>query len=117
MDVLSAKLCDMWPYFTQGRGYIVSPLSIKSLQLHKKVMVSFLILVFLFNHGYLWQFCTKNKNQGQFWNMLVIRILKIPLLLEFEKDVTETLKVKDKAQNPKWHHYFFVQLLSLPGQS
>ena len=33
--------------------------------------------------------------------MLVIRILKIPLLLEFEKDVTETLKVKDKAQNPK----------------
>ena len=69
-----------------------------------------MILVNVFNFEYLCQLSTKYKNQELFWNLLVMRILKLPLLYEFEKELTEIFKVKDKAQNPKSYSYFFLWL-------
>ena len=47
------------------------------IQSYEKVTVSFWILVFVFNLEYLCQFSIKHKNQGQFWNLLIMRILKL----------------------------------------
>ena len=39
-----------------------------------------------------------------------MRILKLPLLYEFEKELTEIFNVKDKAHNLKSYSYFFLCL-------
>ena len=38
-----------------------------------------------------------NKNQGQFWNTLVLRIPKLFLVTRFDKDFTRILRVKEKT--------------------
>ena len=48
------------------------------------------------------QFFMKFKDQGQFWNLLlVMRILKLSLILRIDKEFTEIFKVEDKGQFQK----------------
>ena len=53
------------------------------------------------NLEYLSQFFFKFKDQGQFWNLFVMRILKLTLIFKFDAALTETFKIEDKAQFPK----------------
>ena len=39
----------------------------------------------------------QGQNQGQFWNLLVLRILKLSLEVKFDQDLHELMKVKDKV--------------------
>ena len=48
--------------------------------------------------NYLKYFSIKFKDQGQFWNLLVMRILKLSLIFKIEDKLTEIFKVKGKAQ-------------------
>ena len=48
------------------KGFNWGSLKVNKIQSHKKVTVSFRILVFVFNIEYIYQFSTKCKNQGQF---------------------------------------------------
>ena len=56
---------------------------------HKSLIFGFaqLILQILVNY----------QNQGQFWNLLVLRILKLSLEVKFDQDLNELMKVKDKV--------------------
>ena len=51
-----------------------------------------------FNLEYLSHFFINFKDQGQFWNLLVMRILKLSLILEIDEESTKIFKVKGKAQ-------------------
>ena len=51
-----------------------------------------------FNLEYLSQFFIKFKDQGQFWNLLVMRILKLSLIFKIYDKLTKIFKVKGKAQ-------------------
>ena len=75
---------------------------------HEKVTVSFLILSIVFNLEYFSKFSTIYKNQGQFWNMLLMRILKLAFISIFDNELTKIFMVKDKPQNQKRYRYFFV---------
>ena len=41
------------------------------------------------------------QNQGQFWNLIVLRILKLSLKVEFDQDLAEIIKVKDNISISK----------------
>ena len=41
------------------------------------------------------QILVNYQNQGQFWNLLVLRIPKLSLKVKFDKDLAEIIKVKD----------------------
>ena len=41
------------------------------------------------------------KDQGQFWNLLVMRILKLSLMLEIDEEMTKIFKVKGNGPFPK----------------
>ena len=41
------------------------------------------------------------KDQGQIFFLLIMRISKLTLIIEIDKEMTELFKVKDKAQFPK----------------
>ena len=41
------------------------------------------------------------KDNALPWNLLVMRILKLSLILEIDKELTEIFKVKGKAQFPE----------------
>ena len=43
----------------------------------------------------LLQILVNYQNQGQFWNLLVLRIPKLSLKVKFDKDLAEIIKVKD----------------------
>ena len=60
--------------------------------------VYFRKLSLAFNLEYLSQFFIKFKDQGQFWNLLVMRILKLSLMPEIDAEITKIFKVKGKAQ-------------------
>ena len=60
---------------------------------------NFVFIFFIVN--YLSQFFSKFKDQGQIWNLLVMRILKLSLIVEIDEDLTKISKVKGKAQFPK----------------
>ena len=49
-----------------------------------------------FNH-FLHQIFIKSETQGQFWNLLVLRIPKLPQIVEFDEYLAEILKVKDNT--------------------
>ena len=53
----------------------------------------------LFVLKYLSQFFINFENQGQFWNLLVMRISKLSLICRFDKELTEIFKVKDITQS------------------
>ena len=55
----------------------------------------------LFNPQYLRQFFIKTNNQGQFRNQLIFRIPKLSLVVRFDKDLAEILRVKEKASISK----------------
>ena len=50
---------------------------------------------------YLSYFFIKFKDQGQIFNLLIMRIQKLSLNIEIDKEITEIFKVKGKAQFPK----------------
>ena len=52
----------------------------------------------VFNIEYFSQFFIKFRDQGQFWNLLVMRIQKLTLIFELDAALTEISKVEDKAQ-------------------
>ena len=54
-------------------------------------------LKLLFNCQYLRQFFIKLSNQGQFQNPQEKQILKLSLVVRFDKELTEILTVKEKA--------------------
>ena len=54
----------------------------------------------VFNLEYPSQFFIKFKDQGQFWNMLLM-ILKLTLIFEFYAALTEKFKIEYKAQFPR----------------
>ena len=64
----------------------------------------------LFNTQYLRQFFIKTSNQGKFWNQLVLRIPKLPLVVRFDKDSAEILRVKEKASISKSSRFFQVRV-------
>ena len=43
---------------------------------------------------FLHQIFIKSETQEQFWNLLVVRIPKLPQIVEFDEDLAELLKVK-----------------------
>ena len=45
----------------------------------------------------------KFENQGQFWNLNVLRIPKHPLIVEFDEELAEILRV---FHNPYFSSYF-----------
>ena len=49
----------------------------------------------------LLQILVNCQNQGQFWNLLVLRFPKLSLKVKFDKDLAEIIKVKDKWSVPK----------------
>jgi len=51
-----------------------------------------------FNLEYLSQFFIKFKDQGQFWNLLIMRILKLSLIFKIDDKLTKIFKVIGKAQ-------------------
>ena len=55
----------------------------------------------VFNLEYPSQFFIKFKDDGQFWNLLVMRISKLTLIFEVYAAISEMFKVEDKAQFPK----------------
>ena len=55
----------------------------------------------VFNLEYLSQFFIKFNDQGQFRNLLVMRIPKLTLNFRFDAVLTEIFKVENKAQFPK----------------
>ena len=47
----------------------------------------------VFNIEYFSQFFIKFKDQGQFWNLLVMRILKLLLIFETDEELTEIYQI------------------------
>ena len=66
--------------------------------------INFVFIFFIVN--YLRYFFIKFKDQGQIFFLLVMRIQKLSLIIEIDKEITEIFKVKGKAQFPKrrWKH-------------
>ena len=54
-----------------------------------------------FNLEYFGQFVINFKNQWQFQNPHDEQIPKLPLIFEFDEELTEIFKVKGKAQFPE----------------
>ena len=81
---------------------------------HEKVMVSFLILSFVFDIEYLNQFIIKYWKKGQFQNSHEEHISKLSLIFMYGRKLAEIFKVKDNAQNQKRYRYFFVWVYFLP---
>ena len=52
------------------------------------------LVIFCFAQLHL-QILVVYQNQGQFWNLLVLRIPKLSLKVKFDKDLAEIIKVKD----------------------
>ena len=50
---------------------------------------------------FLPQILVKYENQLQFWNLHVLRFPKHPLIVEFDEDLAEILKVKHKSIHGK----------------
>ena len=49
---------------------------------------------------FLYQIMVKLESQWQFWNLLVLRIPKLPQIVEFDEELAELLKVKHT-----WYHF------------
>ena len=64
----------------------------------------------LFSPQYLRQFFIKSNNQGQFQNQLIFRIPKLSLVVRFDKDLAEILRVKEKASISKWYHFYWTRV-------
>ena len=47
----------------------------------------------VFNIEYFSQFFIKFKDQGHFWNLLVMRILKLLLIFETDEELTEIYQI------------------------
>ena len=60
---------------------------------HKRLIFCFaqLLLQILVNY----------QNQGQFWNLHVLRIPKLSLKVKFDQDLAEKIKVKDNRSSLK----------------
>ena len=63
----------------------------------------------LFDCKYLHHFFIKCNNQGQFWNPQEKPILKLSLVVRFDKEMTEILTVKDKREGFRLRiDHFFI---------
>ena len=78
--------------------FTVHCLYFETLEVRFKFSMTFWKLSLAFNLEYLSQFFIKFKDQGQFWNLLVMRILKLSLIFKIDDKLTEIFKVKGKAQ-------------------
>ena len=63
-----------------------------------QLLLLFRNLSLAFNLEYFSQFFIKIKDQGQIWNMLVMRILKLLLIFKIDDKLTKIFKDKDKTQ-------------------
>ena len=66
----------------------------------------------VFNIEYFSQFFIKFKDQGQFWNLLVMRILKLLLIFETDEELTE-IYIKYCGMDSlkcRWHYCYLLTL-------
>ena len=63
-----------------------------------QLLLLFRNLSLAFNLEYFSQFFIKIKDQGQIWNLLVMRILKLLLIFKIDDKLTKIFKDKDKTQ-------------------
>ena len=76
--------------------------AIKSINLHVLTKYKGGRKFFIFSFAsLLLQLLVTYENQGQFQNLLVLRILKLSLKLKFDHDLAEKIKVKYNILIPK----------------
>ena len=81
-----------------------------------KSLLYFQKLSLAFNLEYLSQFFIKFKDQGQFWNLLVMRILKLSLILEIDEEMTALFKGKGNGTSSvakKWQHIQLYKVICI----
>ena len=96
----SFEICSSWgfqntPYMLNLMEFWLSYMRLKTSDTTSKSNFDSTLLLLwklslAFNHEYLSQFLIKFKDQGQFWNLLVMRILKVSLMSKIDEESEES---------------------------